>query len=96
MELKILQHLDSKLEERVLELIEFVGHGRASSFDAYKEVCGQIRGLQAAQVEIADLVRRAFDISSAAVTAAQFDIAPLFEPTSNQAGRNEQIAQQPE
>lgn len=58
MEVQILEHLNSKLEERVSELIQFLGRGSANSFDAYKEVCGQIRGLQAAQLEIADLVRR--------------------------------------
>lgn len=58
MENQILSLLNSKLEERRLELIEFVGNGSASSFDSYKEVCGQIRGLQTAQLEIADLVRR--------------------------------------
>lgn len=58
MELQLLDHLNSKLEERRVELIEFVGRGNAQSFDAYKEVCGQIRGLQTAQLEIADLVRR--------------------------------------
>ncbi len=58
MENKILDYLISKLEERRLELIEFLGRGGASSFDGYKEVCGQIRGLQAAQLEIADLVRK--------------------------------------
>lgn len=58
MEIQILEHLDSKLGERVSELIQFLGRGSANSFDGYKEVCGQIRGLQAAQLEIADLVRR--------------------------------------
>lgn len=58
MENQILGLLNSKLEERRLELIEFVGRGSATSFDAYKEVCGQIRGLQTAQLELADLVRK--------------------------------------
>ena len=58
MDIQVLNHLNSKLEERRLELIEFLARGSASSFDGYKEVCGQIRGLQAAQLEIADLVRK--------------------------------------
>lgn len=58
MELKVLEHLNAKLAERLNELIEFISRGSAASFDAYKEVCGQIRGLQTAQLEIADLVRR--------------------------------------
>lgn len=61
MENQILNLLESKLETRRLELIEFVGRGSAASFDAYKEVCGQIRGLQTAQLEIADLVRKLKD-----------------------------------
>lgn len=58
MEQKILNHLNAKIEERRVELVDFLGRGSATSFDAYKEVCGQIRGLQAAQLEIADLVRK--------------------------------------
>lgn len=62
MERKILDHLNAKLEERRVELIDFLGRGSATTFDAYKEVCGQIRGLQAAQLEIADLVRKLKEI----------------------------------
>jgi len=62
MERKILDHLNAKLEERRVELIDFLGRGSAPTFDAYKEVCGQIRGLQAAQLEIADLVRKLKEI----------------------------------
>lgn len=58
MDIQVLNHLDSKLEERRGELIEFLARGSAPSFEGYKEVCGQIRGLQTAQLEIADLVRR--------------------------------------
>lgn len=58
MDQKLLSHLDSKLKEREAELVEFLSRGGASSYDGYKEVCGQIRGLQAAQLEIADLVRK--------------------------------------
>lgn len=58
MELQLLALLDRKLGERENELIEFLSRGSASSYDGYKEVCGQIRGLQAARLEIADLVRR--------------------------------------
>lgn len=61
MDNQLLNLLNSKLEDRRQELIEFVGRGSAASFDAYKEVCGQIRGLQTAQLEIADLVRKLKD-----------------------------------
>lgn len=63
MDIQILEHLKSKLEERRLELVDFLGRGNASTYDAYKEVCGQIRGLQTAQLEIADLVRRMKEIN---------------------------------
>lgn len=63
MELQILELLNSKLEDRRLELVDFLGRGNAATYDAYKEVCGQIRGLQAAQLEIADLVRRMKEIN---------------------------------
>jgi hypothetical protein len=63
METQILELLQSKLEDRRLELVDFLGRGNAATYDAYKEVCGQIRGLQAAQLEIADLVRRVKEIN---------------------------------
>jgi hypothetical protein len=63
MDIQILEHLKSKLEERRLELVDFLGRGNAATYDAYKEVCGQIRGLQTAQLEIADLVRRMKEIN---------------------------------
>lgn len=62
MNTQILELLNSKLEERRVELVDFLGRGNATTYDAYKEVCGQIRGLQTAQFEIADLVRRVKEI----------------------------------
>ena len=58
---KILEHLNSKLEERRKDLVEFLGDGGAKSYDHYKEVCGVIRGLLTAQSEIGDLVRKMKD-----------------------------------
>ena len=63
MDIQILELLSSKLEDRRAELVDFLGRGNASSYDAYKEVCGQIRGLQTAQLELADLVRRVKEIN---------------------------------
>ncbi len=63
MDRQILDHLHSKLEERRVELVDFLGRGNATTYDAYKELCGQIRGLQSAQTEIADLVRRMKEIN---------------------------------
>lgn len=61
MDEKILEHLNSKLEERRKDLVEFLGDGGAKSYDHYKEVCGVIRGLLTAQSEIGDLVRKMKD-----------------------------------
>ena len=63
MDTQILELLSSKLEERRSELVDFLGRGNATTYDAYKEVCGQIRGLQTAQFELADLVRRLKEIN---------------------------------
>ena len=63
MDIQILDLLSSKLEDRRVELVDFLGRGNATTYDAYKEVCGQIRGLQTAQLEIADLVRRMKEIN---------------------------------
>jgi len=50
--------LNKKLDEHVKQLVEVVGGGGAKSHDHYRELCGTIRGLQTAQYEIADLVRK--------------------------------------
>ena len=55
------EYLNSKLEERRKELVEFLGDGGAKSYDHYKELCGVIRGLLTAQSEIGDLVRKLKD-----------------------------------
>ena len=57
----LLEVLNSKLEEHVKQLVEVVSGGGAKSHDHYKELCGTIRGLQTAQMEIADLVRKTKD-----------------------------------
>jgi hypothetical protein len=58
MDPKVLKLLNSKLEERRQELIEFLGDGGAKSHDHYKEVCGVLRGLLTAQSEINDLLQK--------------------------------------
>ena len=54
----ILEMLNTKLEEHIKQSVDVVSGGSAKSYDHYKELCGVIRGLQTAQVEIADLVRK--------------------------------------
>jgi len=58
MDRKALNYVNSKLEERRKELLEFLGGGGAKDYAHYKEVCGVIRGLQTAQAELGDLVRK--------------------------------------
>jgi hypothetical protein len=57
----MLEVLHGKLEEQVQQLVDVVSGGGAKSYDHYKELCGTIRGLQTAQYELADLVRKTKD-----------------------------------
>lgn len=61
MDKKLLEHLNSKIEERRKDIVEFLGDGGAKTYDHYKEMCGVIRGLLTAQSEIGDLVRKMKD-----------------------------------
>ena len=54
----MLEVLDSKLDEHIKQLVDVVSVGGAKSHEHYKELCGTIRGLQTAQMELADLVRK--------------------------------------
>jgi hypothetical protein len=55
---EILELLTSKLEDRKKNLIEFLCDGAAKDYAEYKNLCGEIRGLTAAQMETKDLVRK--------------------------------------
>jgi hypothetical protein len=57
----MLEVLDKKIEEQVQQLVDVVSGGGAKTYDHYKELCGTIRGLQTAQYELADLVRKTKD-----------------------------------
>jgi hypothetical protein len=57
----LLDSLNKKLDEHVKQLVDIVSGGGAKSHDHYKELCGTIRGLQTAQYELADLVRKTKD-----------------------------------
>lgn len=54
----VMDLLHSKLEEQKTQLSEVLCAGNARSYEHYKELCGQIRGLMTAQLEISDLVRK--------------------------------------
>jgi hypothetical protein len=57
-ELKLLNHLISELKERERSLLQSLGDGAATDYAAYREVCGNIRGLLFAQSLVADLARK--------------------------------------
>jgi hypothetical protein len=59
--MKILEILNGKLEEQLQSFKKVLCDGGASSFDHYKELSGTIRGLQLAQLELGDLVRKLKD-----------------------------------
>jgi hypothetical protein len=61
MDNKILELLDKKIEEQVKSFSEALVSGRSQDFADYRELCGVIRGLQTAQREIGDLVRKLKD-----------------------------------
>ncbi len=58
MDSQTLELLNRKLEERVVSLVNFMADGGCKSYEHYKELCGHIRGLRAAQSESGDLVRK--------------------------------------
>ncbi len=62
MDSQLLELLIGNLEKQVEDRLSFLGSGGAKSYEEYKEVCGAIRGLQTAQREAQDLVRRAKEI----------------------------------
>jgi hypothetical protein len=55
---KYLSHLFQKLSEKVTDLEDSLGSGVAKDYAEYQNVCGQIKGLLAAQMEINDLKYR--------------------------------------
>ena len=52
------KYLLSDLREKEKTLLESLGGGAANDYPAYREMCGQIRGLLYAQSLITDLVRK--------------------------------------
>ena len=58
----VLDLLKQKLEDQKESHIEALVGGASKDYAHYRELCGIIRGLQTAQFEIADLVRKLKDI----------------------------------
>jgi len=61
MDIQILELLDRKIEEQVKSHSEALIEGQSKDYANYRELCGVIRGLQTAQREIGDLVRKLKD-----------------------------------
>jgi hypothetical protein len=53
--------LQRKLKEQEESHVQALAGGAVADYAAYRELCGVIRGLQTAQREVADLVRRLKD-----------------------------------
>ena len=50
--------LISEIDEKVEQLQEFLAQGRAESYEEYKKVCGEIKGLLTARSSALDLKHR--------------------------------------
>lgn len=57
----VMDLLQRKLKEQEDNHIQALAGGAVADYAAYRELCGVIRGLQTAQREIADLVRKLKD-----------------------------------
>ena len=53
-----LELLLKQVDEKVLQLQEHTASGGAASFEEYKAVCGEIKGLLTAKMYIKDLQQR--------------------------------------
>jgi hypothetical protein len=58
----IFDHLYHKLQERILNVNESLSNGSAKDYAEYRELCGVIRGLRSAQMEVQDLASRTKEI----------------------------------
>jgi len=53
-----LEYLNSKLEERRIEIEQHLGRGAAKTYDEYQKLCGFIQGLEYAKQLNSDLAER--------------------------------------
>ena len=61
MELKIFEVLNQKLNERIIDLSRTLSEGVAKDHADYRGMCSVIKGLQTAQYELNDLLRKIKD-----------------------------------
>jgi hypothetical protein len=50
--------LINEVDNKIKQLQEFIGSGRADTFEAYKATCGEIKGLLTARGYILDLKQK--------------------------------------
>ena len=53
-----LDYINSKLDERRVEIEQHLGRGTAKSFEEYQKLCGIVQGLDTAKQIVADLAQR--------------------------------------
>ena len=63
MDHKVLDLLNTKIEERKKMLINALADGSSQDFASYQNVCGVVRGLGLAQMELTDLLRNIKDFN---------------------------------
>lgn len=61
MDVKLADVLNKKIQEHINQHLGVLSDGVAKDYAHYKELCGAIRGLRTAQMEINDLVRKLKD-----------------------------------
>ena len=55
---KYLEYLNKQFTERQTSLADALAEGAAKSYEEYKQLVGEIRGLSFAQLCVSDLVRK--------------------------------------
>ena len=55
---KYLEYLNKQFTERQQNLADALANGAAKTFEEYKQLVGEIRGLSFAQLCVSDLVRK--------------------------------------
>jgi hypothetical protein len=53
-----IEYIDSKLDERRIEIEQHLGRGAAKNYDEYQKLCGFIQGLGFAKEILLDLAQR--------------------------------------
>ena len=60
--MNVFELLNSKLQDRIRDMELSLSNGSAKDFAEYRELCGVIRGLRSAQMEVQDLASRTKEI----------------------------------